>query len=57
MERKIIMNDDAFLCNICLALTTNLLAHKLQNHVLKGFSKRNIWEIFEVSNLLAGNFY
>ena len=25
-EEKIIMNDDAFVCNIWLALTTNLLA-------------------------------
>ena len=24
-EEKIIMNDDALVCNICLALTTNLI--------------------------------
>ena len=29
MQKKIIMNDDAFVCNSCLALTTNLLACKL----------------------------
>ena len=26
-EEKIIMNDDAFVCNIQLAVATNLLAH------------------------------
>ena len=51
------MNDDTFVLNICLALTTNLFSCQLQSHVLNGFSKGNVPGIFEVVYLPAGISY
>ena len=54
-KEKIIMNDDAIVCNIQLALATNFVNFKAMQ--LNGFSIGNIWGIFEPPYLLHSSSY